>query len=308
MLVSVFDIDTVVVPGYFECLTYHYLTAEKPLRSSYQPVPVYTNNIWQAAMLSRMLSFSATFWQMIQQARPEILITYSSQAIGLKPLVEIGFWQENVISEDSRIFYQAFLHYHGDWQVVPLFFPVKMDANVSTTFWQTMKALYKQQRRWAYGVENTAYLLFGFLHDTKIAWQKKFRYGFNILEGFHSWTTHSIILLLLGWLPLWLGAEEFRFTILSYNLPRIVETFMRIAMLGILFSAYLSIFLMPPAPENKKSKLRSLPLILQWFLSPVVILLTTIPAIEAVTRLMLGRYMGFWVTPKSRDKQSAATK
>ena len=157
IIVSVFDVDTVIHPEFFGRLTHSYLTAEKPLRSSFQPIPLFTNNIWHAPAFARIFAFSTSFWQMIQQSRPERLITFSSQSIGFKPLVDIGFWQTNVVSEDSRIFWQCLLHFNGDWQTVPLFFPVYMDANVADSFFQTMKNQYKQIRRWAYGVENNAY-------------------------------------------------------------------------------------------------------------------------------------------------------
>jgi hypothetical protein len=69
ILVSVFDIDTVVHPGYFHCLAYSFLTVDKPYRASYQPVPVYHNNIWEAPFFARVAAFSNTFWQMMQQIK-----------------------------------------------------------------------------------------------------------------------------------------------------------------------------------------------------------------------------------------------
>lgn len=299
IIVSAFDCDSRVEKLFFHCLTYHYLNCEKPLRSSFQPIPLYTNNIWHAPALAYILSFSATFWQMIQQNRPEVLITYSSHSMGLKPLVEIDFWQENVVSEDSRIFYQCFLYFNGDWQVVPLKFFINMDANIASTFWQTMKNQYKQQRRWAYGAENIPYLLFGFLKNKKISLKEKWRHGLNIIEGFHSWATHSLILFGLGWLPLFLGEKNFSFTILSYNLPQIAGLFMRLSMIGMIGSMYLSIILMPQ--ENKQASIKDKIIFsLRWILGPLTILLSTVPALEASTRLMLGKYLGFWVTPKIR--------
>ncbi|MDP2648213.1 MAG: glycosyltransferase family 2 protein, partial [Candidatus Yanofskybacteria bacterium] len=163
ILVSSFDVDTVVPADFFACLTWHYLTASEPLRSSFQPIPLFTNNIWEAPAFARVFAFSTTFWQMIQQARPEQLVTFSSQSISLQALIDVGFWQRNVVSEDSRIFWQCLLYYDGNWQTVPLYFPVYMDANVAPGFWQTLRNQYKQIRRWHYGVENNPYFLFGFL-------------------------------------------------------------------------------------------------------------------------------------------------
>jgi len=39
-------------------------------------VPVFNNNIWQAPCISRVVATSGTFWQMIQQQRPERLSTF----------------------------------------------------------------------------------------------------------------------------------------------------------------------------------------------------------------------------------------
>ncbi|KKU11052.1 MAG: hypothetical protein UX65_C0002G0044 [Parcubacteria group bacterium GW2011_GWB1_46_8] len=302
IIVSVLDSDTRVSQYFFSCLSWHYLTCPHPLRSSFQPIPLYTNNIWEAPIISRILAFSTTFWQMIQQARPEALITYSSQSIGLQPLSEIGFWQENIVSEDSRIFYQCHLYFDGDWRAIPLAIPVSMDANVAPTLRETVYNIYRQQRRWAYGAENIPYLLYGYSKNSRIPLGKKIRHGFSMIEGFHSWNTHSIVLLVVGWLPLWFGPKSFSFTLLSYNLPQIAGTFMRVALIGIMLTGYLSMTLMPR--KNGKLLLKEkMGLMLQWILAPVSVLLSTIPALDASTRLMFGKYMGFWVTPKQKIKK-----
>ena len=124
VLVSAFDVDTVIYPQYFACLTWHFLTAERPLRCSFQPIPLYNNNIWHAPMLSRVISYSSSFWQMVQQERPEKLATFSSHAVPFVPLFEVGYWQKNVVSEDSRIFWNLFTRYDGDYEVIPMAYPV----------------------------------------------------------------------------------------------------------------------------------------------------------------------------------------
>lgn len=300
VIFSSFDIDTAVFPKYFSCLTYHYLTADNPTRTSFQPIPLFVNNIWQAPPFSRLFAFSTTFWQMMNQERPEKLLTFSSHSMSFKALVDISFKQTNVVSDDSHIFWQCFLYYDGDYRVQPLYYPVAMDANVAEGFLQTLKNLYKQQRRWAYGVADIPYFLFGFLKNKKIPLRLKFSLGFELIEGHWSWATAPLLIFLLGWLPLLLGGDGFSQTLLGYSLPRMISRILTIAMIGLVTSAFLSTQLLPPRPPTY-GRWKYVLLIVEWFLLPVMmIFFTALPALDAQTRLMLGRYMGFWPTPKHR--------
>lgn len=304
VLVSVFDIDTVVFPEYFGRLTYVFLTTENRLRASYQPIPFFVNNIWEAPALARVVAFSSTFWQTIQQERSENLITFSSHSMPFQAVVDIGFWQTNMVNEDSRVFWQCLLRYDGNYRVVPLYYPVSMDANVAPTFWQTMANVYKQHRRWSYGVENVPYFLFGFLKNGNIALSKKFFYAVSILEGYWSWATNSLMLFVLGWLPGLVGGPGFHRTILSFNHTSFSQTIMRLALLALVTPALLSLFMLPPRPP-RYGKFKSLWMVAQWLLFPVTtIVFGAFPGLDGQTRLMLGRYMGFWVTPKFRTSKS----
>lgn len=302
ILVSAFDIDTIVFPEYFGRLAFAYLTSEDPLHASYQPVPFYINNIWEAPAFARVIAFSTTFWYAVLQERVESSTTFSSHSMPFQALVDVDFWQTNMVSEDSRIFMQCFLRYNGRYRVEPLFFPVTMDANVAPTFRQTAANIYKQQRRWAWGVESIPYLLFGFYKNKAVPLFKKFFLSFVIIEGFWSWATNAIIIFLLGWLPVVVGGAEFNKTVLSFNLPRLTQTIMTVAMVGLVTFAIYSIFILPPRPP-KYGKLKYVWMVLQWLLFPVTsIVLGALPALDAQTRLMLGKYMGFWVTPKTRKE------
>jgi len=301
VIVSNFDIDTRPYPQYFSCLTYHYLTAEDPLRSSYQPIPIYNNNIWQAPSFSRVIATSGTFWQMMQQARPEQLITYSSHAIPFKTLLQVGY-PANLVSDDSRIFWKFYLAYQGDYRVIPLHYPVSMDAVLAKNLLKTMINQYKQQRRWAWGVENVPYLAYGFLKTKKIPLFEKFRHIFILFEGFWSWATAALLIFFLGWLPLALGGESFSATLLAYNLPKTVAVLMTLAMVGMFVSAAISLLILPARPKEY-SKLKSLSMVFQWFLLPVTLIVFGVfPALEAQARLMLGKPLGFWVTEKVRSR------
>lgn len=300
VIVSAFDVDTRAERGYFARLTYVYLTTKNPTRSSYQPIPFYTNNIWDTPGFARVVAFSATFWHMLQQERPERQTTFSSHSMPLKALVEVGFWQKNIVSEDSRIFWQLLLYYDGNYRVTPIYYPVHMDASTAHTLHETFINVYKQQRRWGYGVENVPYFIYGFIKNKVIPLKKKIYYTFFITEGFHSWATNSLIIFLFGWLPISLGGDAFKETLLSYNLPILTRNIMILAMVGLVTSAIYTINILPPRPPEY-GKHRLLWMVLQWMSLPfTIILFGGFPGLEAQTRLMLGKYLGFWVTPKVR--------
>lgn len=302
VIVSAFDVDTKVYPEYFNCLTWHFLTSPNPYRTSFQPIPLYNNNIWNAPAFSRVAAMSGTFWQMIQQERPEKLVTFSSHAVSFKTLYEINYWQRNMISEDSRIFWNAFIAYNGNYTVTPLAYPVSMDANLAPTFKETVKNIYKQHRRWMWGSENIPYILFSFIKNKKIPLKKRIGTAIVQLDGFWSLATIPIFTLLLGWLPLLLGGPAFNETILSYNLPVVTRDLMTLSMIGLVVSAIVSFQFLPPHP--KKGKITAgdwIVLFFQWFLIPVnIMIFGAFPGLEAQTRLMLGKYMHFWITPKHR--------
>ncbi len=299
IIVSSFDIDTRPYRDYFSVLTWHYLTCPKPLKSSYQPIPVYNNNIWQAPSFSRIIASSGTFWQMMQQERPEQLVSYSSHSLPFKILEKVGYPQ-NVVSDDSRIFWKAYFACQGDYKVVPLYYPVSMDAVLAENFLKTAVNQYKQQRRWAWGCENIPYILYGFLKNKKIPLKEKIRHSFIILDGFWSWAVAALLIFFLGWLPLLVAGENFQASLLSYNLPRLTSRIMTVAMAGMLFSAILSFLILPPRPKNF-GRSKNLSMVFQWLLLPfTLIIFGALPALEAQTRLALQKYLGFWVTEKVR--------
>lgn len=301
VIVSAFDADTVVYPQYFACLTYHVMMEPNPEHASFQPVPLYNNNIWEARVLSRVIAYSSSFWQMIQQERPEKLATFSSHAVLFKPLMDAGYWQRNVVSEDSRIYWNLFARYDGDYTVVGMAYPVSMDANVAPTFLKTAKNIYKQHRRWTYGVENVPYILFTCLKNPKIPLSKKLRACFFQIEGFWSLATHPLILFAIGWLPIFVGGSAFNATVLSYNLPLIAKSFLTAAMFGLIVSAAICMYLIPDPPQGT-GRIRKAMMLVQWILVPAtMVIFSSIPGLESQIRLAIGRYLGFWVTPKSRS-------
>ncbi|MDD5156297.1 MAG: hypothetical protein PHF11_07450, partial [Candidatus Omnitrophica bacterium] len=137
VMVSCFDADTCVEPGYFACLTYHFLTTPRPHQASYQPIPVYNNNIWYAPSFARLVETSSSFSQLIESMRLERFVTFSSHSMSFKTLVKINYWPVNMISDDSVVYWKAFLFYKGDYRVVPLYITVSMDIAYAGNLFKT---------------------------------------------------------------------------------------------------------------------------------------------------------------------------
>lgn len=304
VIVSNFDADTVAADDYFGALTYTYLVTPDRLRCSYQPLPLYHNNIWDAPAFTRIVSMNSSFWMLTQFMRPEKLVTFSSHSMPFRTLVDVGYWDPSVVSEDSRIFWQCYVHYEGTYRAVPLYTHVSMDVTCASMLHKTFLHQYKQIRRWAWGVENFPFIAKAFLTHRDIPFRDRVRRLFTLLEGGHSWATAPLILAFLGWIPVLFGHAEFQQTVLAFSLPRLTRTLLTVGMLGLILNTSLSLLLLPPAPPGTPRR-RYLWMVLQWALGPFTAsLLGALPALDAQTRLLLGKYLGFWVTPKVRTEPS----
>ncbi|NTW15535.1 MAG: hypothetical protein HGA38_04205 [Candidatus Moranbacteria bacterium] len=301
VIFSNFDCDTVAHPEYFSALAYHYVTDPDRLRRAYQPLPMYHNNLWDTNAFVRVTVTGSSFWHMYQGTRKE-MVTFSSHSEPFDTLVRVGYWPVNMISEDSVIYWKAFSYFHGDYKVKLIPLPVSLDAVLADTYVKTLGNAYKQNRRWAYGVENFPVMMRAFWPDRKMPLRKKLRVTEEILEGHLSWATAPLILSFLGWLPLFLGGTAFNESVLAHNLPVVTRTLMTLSMGGLVTLVFVSFLMLPKRPE-RYGPWRTVFMFAQWFLAPFVALLMATPALDAQTRLLTANYFGeFWVTEKVRKK------
>jgi hypothetical protein len=192
------------------------------------------------------------------------------------------------------------LHFNGDYRSHPLFSVVSMDAVMGQSYLGTLAAQFKQKRRWAWGVTEISMVIPEFLKNKKIPLWKRWLWTERLFEGHYFWATAAIMLAVLGWLPLIFGGDRFGDSVLGTNLPFLTRTIMTIATSLLVFSMYVNMVILTPRPKHY-SRFRSVAMVFQWLFIPIVSsLFGSLPAIDAQTRLMFGRYMEFWVTPKIR--------
>ena len=113
----------------------------------------------------------------------------------------------------------------------------------------------------------------------------------------------GFILSIIGWLPIIFARREFAASVVYYNVPEIVNTIFSLGFLAICITIILSLSILP------KTKIRFRWLLklghaFEWLMVPfILVIFSALPALHAQTRLMLGKYLEFWVTDKKRTPQ-----
>jgi hypothetical protein len=299
VLVTTLDADNRPHKSYFACLTYVYSCAHDPKYMSFQPIPMFTNNIWDAPAPMRVIATGNSYWMMIQGLRQHMLRNFSAHAQPLHALIETDFWTVRSIVEDGHQFWRSYFQFDGKHEVIPIFLPIYQDAVMANGYRRTLRAQFVQLRRWAYGASDIAYVAkYAFFSDTRksIPFHDRLFKFLRILEGHFSWATAPLILAFGAIIPFLFNQTDF----VANQLPQIASRVQTFAMLGIFIMLYLSFKILPPKPSRYK-KHRSLFMVLQWVLLPITtICYSSFAALNSQTRLMFGWYLNkFNITEKA---------
>jgi cellulose synthase/poly-beta-1,6-N-acetylglucosamine synthase-like glycosyltransferase len=300
VLVTTLDSDNRPDKQYFSNLTYTYCSTEEPKYASYQPITMYLNNIWDAPAPMRVVATGNSFWNMMLSTRPHILRNFSSHAQPMAALIETDFWSVRTIVEDGHQYWRTWFRFEGKHNVYPIFAPIYQDAVLTENYKKTLRMQFKQVQRWAWGASDIAYVANqAFLKKNTIPFHKKLSKFLRLLEGHVSWATSALILALAAIIPFFLNPDSY----IANQLPQIASRINQIMMVGILVTLYVCIKTLPPKPERYKRR-RNLWMVVQWIYLPVTgIIYGAFAALNAQTRLMFKRYLGFNVTEKATKSE-----
>lgn len=297
VIVTTLDSDNRPDKKYFAALAYTYAMTPDPTHISYQPVSMYTNNIWDAPAPMRVIATGNTYWNTVLASRPHILRNFSAHAQSLKSLIDTDFWSVRTIVEDGHQFWRTYFRYDGKHTVYPIYVPIYQDAVLADTYIKTLKAQFIQLRRWTYGASDIAYFAEkGFFTKNKIPkLDKWFKFG-RLLEGHVTWAVAPILLAFAAFVPVLFNPENYA----ANELPIVVSQIQRIALAGALVSIYICFKTLPPKPTRYKRH-RTLFMLFQWVYMPVTSLVySASAALYSQTRLMFGKYLDkFDVTVKA---------
>jgi hypothetical protein len=288
VVVTTLDADNRPDKRYFAALSYLYCIVPNPLRASYQPLPMFTNNIWDAPTLMRVIATGNNLFYIVLTQRPHLERNFSAHAQSMQALIEMNFWSVRTIVEDGHHFWRSYFRYDGDYRVYPISIPIYQDAVLAETYLKTLRAQFIQLRRWTYGASDVAYIANqGFFKKNKAPKLDVLAKLLRTLEGHVTWATGTLLVFFAAFIPPLLHPESFA----ANELPLIVSRIQRIGILGLLASVYVCLVTLPPRPARYKRH-RSILMVLQWALTPVSsICYGSLAAFNSQTRLMFKRYL-----------------
>lgn len=310
VVVTTLDADNRPDKNYLNALTYVYCSCDDPLRASFQPTAMYTNNIWDAPAPMRVVATGNSFYHIMNSLRFHNLRNFSAHAQSMASLIQTDYWSVRTVVEDGHQFWRSYFRFEGDYRVYPIYVPIYQDAVLNESFVKTLKAQFVQLRRWTYGASDIAYVIDkGFFHKNKIPRHDLIAKTLRLLEGHVTWAIAPILCLCAGFIPALLHPQSFA----ANELPLIASRVQTVALVGAFSSLFVCLKTLPPRPARYKRH-RTLFMLLQWAYLPLTTLVyNAFAAFYSQTRLMFGRYLDkFDVTEKAvvseKDGQTVVTK
>src|SRR5258708_26003725 len=297
VLITELDSDSRVHPQYFAWISWHHARTALRDYSIWQPVPLFHNNIWQVPMAVRIMSASTSQWQMFLHSRPHRLVAFSSYTCSLEFVHRVGYWDKDVIPEDSRFYWKAFFTFGEKFSVKSVYLPLYGDSPNSRDYASTHMSQYNQINRCAWGITDLPNVLASLLNHPEIPLWLRIRRFMHLFLNPLNWIFLPVLLVFGASVPIWVHVD-FSLTDLGQTLWSYSGILLSTTLSTVIFFLYFEILLLPPKPADwplwKKAAIH-----LQHFMYPIVgLVLSVLPALEAHTRLLLCRYLEYRVTAK----------
>jgi hypothetical protein len=297
VLITICDADSLLPNQYFSYTTYEFLKdKDRDFHFYWAPVLLY-NNFWELPLPVRLQSILSSVLRLAFLSQRDDLIQISTYTTNLWLLNSVGYWDVDIIPEDWHIWLQAFFKFGEKVKTIPIYSPITCDATLSPGLWNTFKSRYEQEMRWAWGVSDIPYSIKRSLETPDIPWSLKLKKIMNLAETHLLWPTSFFILTISASIPPLIN-PAFGRTVMGELLPRVSSFILTISSLLLIFILYFDYKMRDKI--KVKTSLINLPLLfVQWFFLPVIsFFLSSLPALEAHTRMLLGKKIEYKVTEK----------
>jgi hypothetical protein len=232
------------------------------------------------------------------------LVPQSTYSLSWTAAAAVDFWDPDVIPEDSHMFFKLWLRLGRRVRTRAIYLPVWADAAEGATLQGTLTTHYRQIRRWAWGVSDIPYIVQGAWRARHIPWYVRLaRVGWYIEEHL-VWPSHWFILTLGGAIPPLLNPAHAA-TAAAAQQAATVGHLLSFCAPALILAILADLLLRPRAPKGVGLLDTALGLVGFAALPVTSLVLSAAPALDAHTRLLLGRPLGYQVTEKLPSRASS---
>jgi len=297
VIITVCDADSLLPSQYLAYVTYEFIKDElRDYHFYWAPVLLY-NNFWRLSMPIRVQSILSSVIRLSILPQRDELIQISTYSTNLWLLKQVNFWDTDIIPEDWHIWLQAFFKFGTKVKTLPIYLPISADPVLADGHINTFKNRYEQERRWAWGASDIPYTIVKTFQTPHIPLLAKLRKLAYLIEIHLFWPTSFFVLTLSAFIPPLIN-PSFKRTVLGFLLPKISSFILTLSSVLLIFIVYFDHKMREKV--KVKTSLKNLPLLfIQWYMLPIIsFVFSSLPALEAHTRLLLGKKLEYKVTEK----------
>lgn len=299
VICTIGDADSKFPANYFSYLTYEFVRdPDRYYHFYWAPVLLY-NNFWDLSFFVRMQASLSSIVRLAHLQEKEKLIQISTYSVNLKLIQDVGYWDVDIIPEDWHIHLQAFFAYGDRIRTIPLYTIVNGDAVNSGSMYRSLLSRYEQEKRWAWGVSDIAYAWKRSFETPHIPVMKKISKILFIMKIHLLWPTSFFILTVFATVTPLIN-PVFKRSVMGFILPQVSGIILTTA------SSMLIVYTILDIKIRQRLNIKTKPLnfiflALQWYILPFVsFFLSALPALDAHTRMLLGKKLVYKVTEKSK--------
>jgi hypothetical protein len=297
LIVTVCDADSRLHHRYLSALGYEVLKEPDGFLHIFQPAILFYANHWRLVAPLRALNSIYSLWELARMVPTHRLVTQSTYSLSWKAVADVGYWDVDIIPEDSHMCFKVLFHFGQRVRVRPIFLPVYADAAEGATFRRTLENQYQQIQRWAWGVSDIPYVVFGAARARDMAWRTRVMRVVWYVEEHLMWPSHWFLLTLGGLVPRLIN-PTYAQSQLGLWQSSLVSLILGLCMPCLILVIFVDWRLRPQHPDGEDA----LDVLIGWAsfaLLPVVgLVLCAVPALDAHTRLLFGRRLEYRVTEK----------
>ncbi|MEI7603661.1 MAG: hypothetical protein WCJ19_01435 [bacterium] len=303
-MVHIVDTPIVLDPNYAAYMAYEFATQPEDREYKiYSSCILFYNNIWDIPLPNRLSNTLSSLWNINTLSKGYQFVPISSYTTTIWLAENVDYWAKTVIPEDHHYFYNSFYHFGDKVMSVPIFLFTGKDAAQAKTYFRTYKNQYNQFQRWAWGISDIGFVIDNTLHAKNVPLFSRLRRMKEFLKIHFLWPTSWFLTILGTNLPFMLN-PDFRRTLTGAIIPDIISYTVLAFIFFLLVILIVDVFVKPKKVGKMDNPYIRIISLIQWISFPLVsFMYSAVPALDAHTRLMFGKYLQYKITEKVAPKK-----